>query len=235
MVVPTYGVLAALGLVCAILLAECCAPRAGVSPDRVGSLCVWTAFGTLVLSRVALVLQSPRAFMTYPSLLLTLPTVTRFGLLLALLSGAGYAALERLPWLRTLDAVSPAVLLFATFLHVGSFFAGTDLGSGTARSLGSLASGDAGHHPVALYAALLALVGCALTLVVLLRQRRPGLAFGTGLSAFAVGRFIADEFRPGYLLPQARVPGFLRVDQLMLVALTAAGMLLWMDWKRNHA
>lgn len=234
-IVPTYGVLAALGLVCAIVLAEWCAPRAGLAADRVGSLCLWAAFGTLVLSRVALVLQSPRAFALYPTLILTLPTVTKFGLVLALLSGAVYAAVLRLPWLRTLDAVAPAVLLFATFLHVGSFFAGTDLGSGTSVALGNLVPGDEGHHPVALYAAMLAMTGCALTTAVLLRQKRAGAAFGTGLGAFAVGRFVADEFRPAYLLPQVRVPGFLRVDQLLLIALTAAGMLCWIDWKRNHA
>ncbi len=234
-IVPTYGVLAALGLVCAILLAEWCAPRAGVAAERVGNLCLWTAFGTLVLSRVALVLQSPRAFATYPTLILTLPTVTRFGLLLAVGSGLAYATVLRMPWLRTLDAVAPAVLLFAAFLHLGSFFAGTDLGSGTAMALGNLVPGDEGHHPVALYAAVLAVAGCVLAVVVLLRQRRPGAAFGVGLSAFAVGRFVADEFRPGYLLPQARVPGFLRVDQLLLIALTAAGMLLLLDWKRDHA
>ncbi len=235
LIVPTYGALAALGLVCAIVLAEWCAPRAGVDADRVGSLCLWTAFGTLVLSRVALVLQSPRAFATYPTLLLTLPTVTKFGLLLALVSGVAYAALQRIPPLRTLDAVSPAALLFAAFLHAGSFFAGTDLGSRTALALGNLVPGDEGHHPVALYAAVMALAGCAVATLVSLRRSRPGVVFGVGLSAFAVSRFVADEFRPAYLLPQARVPGFLRVDQLVLIALTVAGMLRWIDWKRDHA
>ena len=235
MIVPTYGVLAALGLVGAILFAEWCAPRAAVTAERVGSLCLWAAFGTLLLSRVVLVAQSPRAFATYPTLLLTLPTVTRFGLLLPLVSGAAYAAVQRMPLLRTLDAVMPAVLLLAAFLHVGSFFAGTDLGSGTSLALGNLVPGDEGHHPVALYAAMLMLAGCVLAMVVLLRQRRAGMAFGAGLSAFAASRFVADEFRPGYVLPQARVPGFLRADQLVLIALTVAGMLLLLDWKRNDA
>ncbi len=232
---PTYGVLAALGLVCAILFAEWCGPRAGVAAERVGSLCLWTATGTLLLSRIALAVQSPKALATYPTLLLSLPTVTRFGLLMALVSGWIYAVARRLPLLRTLDAVTPAVLLFAVFLHLGSFFAGTDLGSGTTLALGSLVPGDEGHHPVALYAAVLLLAGCALSTFALMRQRQPGMAFGTGLSTFALGRYLADEFRPAYLLPQARVPGFLRVDQLVLIALTAAGMLLLLERKRNYA
>lgn len=234
-IVPTYGVLAALGLVCAIVLAEACAPRAGMTAQRVGSLCLWAAFGTLVLSRLVLVLQSPRAFFTYPALLLSLPTVTRFGLLLALVSGVAYAAMHRLPMLRTLDAVAAPALLLAAFLHLGSFFAGTEPGTGTALAFGSLVHGDEGHHPVALYATALSLAGCAATLAMLVRQRRPGCAFGIALSSFAAGRYIADEFRPGYLLPQARVPGFLRVDQVLLIALTVAGMLLLMERKRDYA
>ncbi len=231
---PTYGALAAVGLVCAVLFAEWCAPRAGVAGQRVGSLCLWTATGTLLLSRIALILQSPRAFAAYPALLLSLPTVTRFGLALAVLSGLVYAVLQRMPLLRTADAVVPAALLLGVFLHLGSFFAGTDLGSGTVLALGNLVPGDEGHHPVALYAAALNLAGCAVATAALLRQHRPGMVFGTGLSAFALSRFFADEFRPGYLLPQARVPGFLRADQLLLITLTAAGMLLALYERAPH-
>ncbi len=240
-IVPTYGVLAAVGLVCAILLAEWCAPRAGVAADRAGSLCVWTAFGTLLLSRVALVVQSPRAFAMYPTLLLSLPTVTRFGLVLALMSGFAYAVLRRMPVWRTLDAVVPTALLFATFLHLGSFFAGTEPGSRTVLAVGNLVPGDEGHHPVALYAAALTMAGCgaAMAALLYLRRRRQGVVFGVGLGAFAVSRFLADEFRPGYLLPQARVPGVLRVDQIVLILLAATGMVMALyepaERKRSHA
>ena len=234
-IVPTYGVLAAAGLVCAILLAEWCAPRAGVAADRVDSLCLWTAMGTLVLSRAVLVLQSPRAFTSYPALLLSLPTITRFGLVLALASGLLYTVLRRMPVLRTLDSVAPAALLLAVFLHLGSFFAGTDPGSGTALTLGNIVPGDQGHYPVALYAAALSLLGLLAATIALLRQRQPGEAFGTGLSALAVSHYLADEFRPGYLLPQARIPGFLRQDQIVLILLAIAGMLLLLKRKRNDA
>lgn len=233
--IPTYGVVAAIGLVCSILFAEWCANRAGVSAERVWNLCIATALGTLVLSRLVLVLQSPRAFRTYPWLLLSLPTVTRFGLLLALLSATGYIALQRMPWLRTLDAIAPAALLFGGFLHLGSFFAGTDLGSATNLALGRIVPGDEGHHPVALYAALASVIAAAVATLVLIRQRSAGTAFGAALSLAAAGTFFADQFRPAYTLPQSAIPGFLRADQLLLILLTAAGMLFLLDRKGNHA
>lgn len=234
-VIPTYGVIAAIGLVCSILFAEWCAQRAGASAERVWNLCIATALGTLVFSRLVLIAQSPRAFRTYPWLLLSLPTVTRFGLLLALLSACGYIALQRMPWLRTLDAVAPAALLFSAFLHTGSFFAGTDLGSTTALALGRLVPGDEGHHPVSLYAALASLAGAAAATAVLQKQHAPGRAFGTALSLAAVGSFFTDQFRPAYTLPQTALLGFLRVDQLVLILLTAAGMSLLLDRKGTHA
>lgn len=234
-VIPTYGVIAAAGLVCSILFAEWCAARAGVPAERVWNLCTVIAIGTLLLSRLILIAQSPRAFRTYPWLLLSLPTVTRFGLLLALASAAAYIAFARMPWLRTLDAIAPAALLFSGFLHLGSFFAGTDLGSGTTLAIGSLVSGDEGHHPVALYAAFASFLGAAIATLVLRRQRTPGRAFGTVVSMGAAGSFFSDQFRPSYTLPQTVLPGFLRIDQIFFILLTAAGMLFLLDRKGTHA
>ncbi len=194
-----------------------------------------TALGTLLLSRLVLIVQSPRAFRTYPALLLSLPTVSRFGLLLALVSGCTYMLAARLPWLRTLDAVAPAALLFTAFLHLGSFFAGTDTGAVTSLRIGGLIPGQPGSHPVALYAAALSLLCTATAFGVLVRQRRPGACFGVALALVAIGRFIADEFRPSYVLPNLYLAGtHLRIDQVVLIALAAGGMLLLME-RPHHA
>jgi phosphatidylglycerol---prolipoprotein diacylglyceryl transferase len=233
--IPTYSVVAAVGLIAALLLAEWCAPRAGLSRERVWNLSLVTLAGTLVLSRVALVVQNWAAFRTYPRIILTLPTLTRFGPLLVLVVAAACIFAMQLPWLRTLDAVTPAALLLLTALHVGSFFAGDDLGSRTTLALGNLVRGDEGHHPVALYAAALTVLAYAAAMLTLLRGSRPGRTFGVGLASLSVARFVADEFRPGYLLPQLGIPDFLRADQLLLLALFVAGMLFLLDWSPRHA
>ena len=85
--IPTFGAVAAVGLVLAILLAARGARVMRISEDGVWNLCLFTAAGTLVLSRVVIVVQVWKAFLHYPLYILTLPTVTKFGLLLALLSG----------------------------------------------------------------------------------------------------------------------------------------------------
>ncbi|WP_419804530.1 prolipoprotein diacylglyceryl transferase family protein [Terriglobus sp.] len=235
LIIPTYSVVAAIGLIAALLFAEWCAPRAGLARERVWSFGLAVLACTVVLSRLALAVELWPAFRSYPRLVLTLPTLTKFGPVIVLLSAVACIAAMRLPWLRTLDAVTPAVLLLIVALHIGSFFAGDDLGSRTTLAIGNLVPGDEGHHPVALYAAVLTAVACATSLFALLRQKQPGRAFGVGLAAAAIARFVADEFRPGYLLPSIGIPGFLRADQLLLLVLTVAGMLLLLNWNSHHA
>jgi len=56
--------------------------------------------------------------------MLSLPSVTRWGLLIALVSGLGYILVKRMPLLTTLDTIAPATMLLAMALHVGDIFTG---------------------------------------------------------------------------------------------------------------
>ena len=221
--IPTFGAVAAVGLVLSILLAARCARLLRLDEDAVWNLCLVSAAGTLLLSRLLIVAEMPSAFLHYPLYILSLPTVTRYGLLLALLSGLGYALYRRLPLLGTADALAPAALLLQAALHLGSLFAGDDLGSPTASLAGQWIPGDRGYHPVALYAAVLSLLASAAAFAFLRGHHGNGEVFGLGLSVAALIRFFVDQFRPEYVLPDAFVGNFLRVDQIVLIALVAAG------------
>lgn len=221
--VPTFGAIAALGLVLAISLAARCARVMRLNEDAVWNLCLWMAAGTLVLSRLIIVAQVWKSFAKYPLYILTLPTVTKWGLLLALGSGAVYMLVKRLPWLRTLDALAPAALLLQAFLHFGTHFSGDDLGLATTSHLGVM-FGDEGYHPVALYSAVLTLVACAVAFVWLRRESQPGETFGLSLTLAALIRFFVDTLRPGWVLPETMIGNLLRVDQLVLMLLVVVGL-----------
>lgn len=233
--IPTFGAVAAIGLVLSILLAARGARTVRISEDAVWNLCLFTAAGTLVLSRLIIVAQVPKAFLHYPMYILTLPTVTRYGLLAALVSGVAYALWKRLPLLLTADAIAPAVLLLQSFLHWGSLFAGDDLGSPTFLRIGQLVRGDRGYHPVAMYAALLTLLAAAITFAWLGREWQPGETLGLALTLAALIRFFVDEFRPDYVLPETLVGHFLRVDQVILIVLAAAGLCFFFTRRTRHA
>ena len=233
--IPTYGAVAAVGIVVSLLFALRCARIAHVSEDGVWNLGLFTAFSTLVLSRLILVAGAPRAFLTYPLLILSLPTVTRWGMLFAALSGLAYIAAKRLPLLRTLDAIAAPASLLSAFLHLGSIFAGDDLGTATTSRLGWLIPGDEGHHPVALYATVAAVCVSAVSFGLLRTQRQHGEAFGGALALSAAARFLIDELRPLYLLPSTALDAALRLDQLLLLALGVAGALFFLQRKPSDA
>lgn len=232
--IPTFGAIAAVGLVLSILLAARGARIVRISEDAVWNLCLFTAAGTLLLSRLIIVAQVPRSFLHYPMYILTLPTVTQYGLLAALVSAVAYALFKHLPLLRTADAMAPAALLLQSSLHVGSLFAGDDLGSPTSSWIGQMIHGDRGFHPVALYAAVLSLLSTAAAFVFLQRERQAGETFGLALTLAALARFFVDQLRPDYVLPETMV-GFFRLDQVVLIALTAAGMCFFLQRGARHA
>ncbi len=232
--IPTFGAIAAVGIVLSILLAARGARVVRISEDAVWNLCLFTAAGTLLLSRLIIIAQVPKSFLHYPMYILTLPTVTQYGLLAALVSALVYAALKHLPLLRTADAVAPAALLLQSSLHVGSLFAGDDLGSPTSSWIGQMIRGDRGFHPVALYAAVLSLISAGATFLLLRRERQAGETFGLALVLASLARFFVDELRPDYVLPET-MAGFLRLDQVILIALTAGGMCFFFQRGARHA
>lgn len=231
--IPTFGAVAALGLVLAITLAARGARAMRISEDAVWNLCLFTAAGTLVLSRAIIVAQVWQAFRHYPLYILTLPTVTKWGLLLAIVSGAWYMLYKRLPVLRTLDAVAPAALLLQAFLHLGTHFSGDDLGLATASPIGRW-FGDEGYHPVALYSAVFSLIACGVAYAWLRRETQPGETAGLALAFAATIRFSVDTLRPDWVLPSTLIAHALRVDQLVLTLLTVAGLCFFFDRKGAH-
>lgn len=238
--VTTYGALAALGLVLAMLLAERDARVEQLDGEAVWNLCLAAIFGTLVLSRIVLIAQSPRSFLHYPLLVLTLPTVTKFGLLASLLCGLGYALYRRLPLLTLTDALSPAAMLLLAFLHLGDFFAGEDIGATTTsifglmiptlRGSGALAA--IGTYPVALFSAIVFLLIAVAGLFWLPHKRQNGEVAGATLLLAAGANYLCDLLRPESVTPAAALFG-LSLQQYVLLGLILCGGALLMERKEK--
>ena len=64
---------------------------------------------------------------------------------------------------------------------------------------------------------------------------RAGETLGLGLGLAALSRFFVDQLRPDYVLPDAFVGNFLRVDQAALIALVAVGMAFFFKRERHDA
>jgi len=196
LVVPTFGLLAAIGLISALMLSLRTAQLAGLNPDRLFDAGLFSLLSAFVLSRLLLILTNLHTFLTYPLLLLRVPSLTPLGILLTILVTAIYLRRRGLPILDTLDAWAPCATLVWAFLAIGHLAEGSDPGMITSVPWAIPSStGLSRLHPIALYASALAI---ALTLVLLqqLRHRtRPGSTIALALATAGVIQFFLSFFR----------------------------------------
>jgi phosphatidylglycerol:prolipoprotein diacylglycerol transferase len=196
LLLPTFGVLAAMGLMLALTLSLRTAPIVGLDPDKLWNAGLFMLISAFALSRLLLVLANPQTFLRYPIILLTVPSLNSFGVLLTLVATAIYLRAKQLPLLDTLDAWSPSAILTWAFLAVGHFAEGSDAGLPTRLPWGLAIPPDRIHlHPVALYAAITAVVLAVVLLRQLPRRKNPGDTFALALAASGAVQFLLTFFR----------------------------------------
>lgn len=172
-----------MGLMAALSLSLWTAVIAGLSPDSVWNAGLFVLLSAFVLSRLLLVAMYLHAFLTYPILLLAVPSLTPLGLLLTAIVTALYLRLRRLPLLTTLDAWAPCATLVWAFLALGHFAEGSDPGLPITLPWGmAMFLGAARLHPVPLYAAIVAVL---LTMILFRQLRHRQHCGDTAAIAFA--------------------------------------------------
>ncbi len=218
---PTFGVLAAIGLMVALGLSERTARLAGVDSAKLWDAGIFAVIAAFVLSRVLLGIFYWKSFRAFPVLLLTVPSLTALGLLLTLFATAAWLWLRGIPILGALNAWAPGAAIVWACLALGHFAEGSDPGmpSQLRWAMAQVPGETARLHPVALYTALFAL-GLAGWTYGLLRSCRPAAAYG--LMGAGAGQFAISFLR------QPGAPGWMDLDLLQWAALgmIGAGLLL---------
>ena len=236
---PTFGVLAAVGLMAALSLSLRTAATLGLNSEAVWNAGLFAFLAAFVLSRLLLVATNLSNFLHYPILLLMVPSLTATGLLLTALVTAIYLRLRHLPLLPTLDAwAAPATLIWA-FLALGHFAEGSDPGLPSTLPWALAIPPDTAPrlHPVPLYAALAAALLTIALLRELPRRHHPGTITAVALAAAGVAQFLLTFFRQPNPYP---VPLGNLLDPIQWIALgmilTAALILLLQPRKlASHA
>ena len=140
---PTFGVLAAVGLLVGLGLSERTAGRAGVPAEKLWDAGLFAVIAAFVLSRVLLVVGNLKTFAAYPLLLLAVPSLTATGVLLT-----GVATFLWLRWKgvdvgRAVEAWAPCATVVWGFLALGHFAEGSDAGMATGLPWGVRMAGGA--------------------------------------------------------------------------------------------
>jgi phosphatidylglycerol---prolipoprotein diacylglyceryl transferase len=196
LLLPTFGVLAAVGLMAALTLSLRTAATVGLNPEALWNAGLFAILSAFVLSRILLVITNLHSFLSYPILLLMVPSLTSTGILLTAIVTAVYLRLRHLPLLTTLDAWAPCAALVWAFLALGHFAEGSDAGLPTTRPWGIRIPPDPVRlHPVALYAAAAA----ALLTLILFRhlpnRQHPGDTLALALAAAGLVQFLLTFLR----------------------------------------
>ena len=225
---PVYGLFAAAGLVVALGLSQRTARFVGIPAEKLWDAGLFAMIAAFLASRLLLVVMDPQAFLRYPLLVLSLPSLTYGGMALTGILVAVYLRRKRLPLPDVLDAWAPCAALLGAVLSLGHYFEGTDAGMPTRLPWGIVTPGDTvlGRvHPVQLYALAAYLVLCVVLLRRLAGRLRTGEVAGYGLLAggvisFALGmlRQPIDSFGDGWLDP----PQWIAVGAIIVGVLVLA-------------
>jgi phosphatidylglycerol:prolipoprotein diacylglycerol transferase len=231
---PTFGVLAALGLMAALTLSLHTAALTGLSPDKLWNAGLVILLSAFILSRLLIILANPYRFFVYPLLVLTLPSLTVTGILLTIVATTIYLRLRRLPLFETLDAWAPCATLTWAFLALGHFAEGSDAGLPTTLPWGLRIPPDRTPlHPVAIYAAVAASLLTVLLLRQLPRRHHSGDTIAFALAATGTTQFLLTFFRQPYPYESLLDP----IQWIALGMIAAAGFILLLQPRKlvTHA
>jgi phosphatidylglycerol:prolipoprotein diacylglycerol transferase len=248
--IPAYGVLASLGVLLALLLAQRTARIVGANPNQIWNLSVVAVFAALAASRLLLILVNLGDLRSHPRWILALamihhPLPAAIGAVAGLVAAAVYIRWQRLPLAATADALAAPIALGLAFEQLGALLAGSGYGIETnvrwavtySHPLAALWSGTplgVPLHPVQAYAALADLTLALLLLFLLPVRRRAGDVAGIALLGFGVALFITEFWRDREGRG-AVFSGALDGPQVAAVLMVVLGALILADWKKQAA
>lgn len=239
--IPTFGVAAACALLAALAASVYFARRLALDPNKVWNVGISAILVTLIGSRLLLIAFHLRDFAAHPFWMLGLTSVRSGslfagGVLVAACACLGYIYAARLPVLRTLDALAPAVALAFAIASLGSFAAGQDYGRPTAAPWGvvytsriaALWSGTplgVPLYPTQLYECAAELLIFLLLAWWLPRRTKDGELAGAWLFLYGVSQYWIGFYR-------GNAGTALTTEQWVAVAAVLAGGMLWIRWTR---
>lgn len=244
--VPSYGAVAALGVLLALALVLRTARIAGVNPNAVWNLCVVALFAALLGSRLFLLLLNFADLRRHPGWMFALamihhPLLGAVGALVGVVAALLCVRVQKLPPWATADALAAPLALGLAFEQLGALLSGSGYGTETAvrwavtytHPLAARWSGTplgVPLHPVQAYGALAFLTISIFLLFWLPVRSQQGDVAGLWLLATGVAIFITEFWRD----TEGRGVvwgGALDAPQIAAVVMVLAGSLVLLESK----
>jgi phosphatidylglycerol---prolipoprotein diacylglyceryl transferase len=235
---PTYGLMAALGLIFGLMLIVKLGREQGLDPDKLWNLGIIAILSGIVGAKLLYFVTDSDARQNILSLAsLQAGGVWSGGFVLAVVICIWYMRRNNMPVLRTCDVFAPGLALGHAFGRVGCFAAGCCWGCEThvpwaVTFHNPLASEIVGTplgvplHPTQLYEMIVELANCVFLVWLIRRKKFEGEIIGTYMIIYGVARYFIEFYRddPG----RGNFLGFMTGTQAIALLLVVAGGLLWM-------
>ena len=209
--IPSYGAVAALGVLLALLLAQRLALIVGLVPQQVWNLSILALCAALICARLLLIAVNWRDLLAHPMWMLGLamihnPLLAGAGALAGVLAACAYARRVKMQLLATADVLAAPFALALSCEQIGALLAGSGFGISSTVPwavvyTSPLAARWSGAplglpvHPVQAYAAFgMLTLAIALTAGIYLCMRRGDVA-GIGLMGGGAVIFITEFWR----------------------------------------
>lgn len=231
----SYGVMVALGFLIAVYLASREAQRAGIAPQQIFDIGLYTLIFGIIGARALHVLLDLKFYLAHP---IDIIMINRGGLafhggLLTGIIGAGFfIKRNRMPLWKIADIMVPYVALGQAVGRIGCLLNGCCYGTPTYLPIGiNLPGHILPLHPTQLYSSIFFLLTFLVLRIIYNRKKIDGTVFFSYLLIFSIGRFFLDLFR-GDL--RAVLFGLKTSQLISLLVFFVSILYLWLRCKKGR-
>lgn len=208
------------------------AVRLGLDKEKINSLIGYGLVGGILGARLAYAAKYASVYLANPLGLFSLSTSTLSplgGFLIGIASVAVYAYRYKLPFRKTLDALTPGLSFFMIALGVSHLLSGNAYGAPTRVPWAMYVWSDY-RHPSQLYEIFFALVIFTIILLKTIPAVMPGVRFIHFVGLTATARIFLEGFRGDSIF---WLEGY-RVAQVMGLAVLLICIVVLQQWERKE-
>lgn len=228
--VYSYGLMIAVGVIAAFVMATYRARKRGCSSDEMFNMGLVGIIGGVVGAKLLFIITELPRVIENPSVLWNLSNgfVVYGGLILGILSPLVYAKIKKIDFWTYMEIAVPSIPLAQGFGRIGCFLAGCCYGRETDSWIGvvfpenSLAVSGVPLIPTQLISSAGDFLIAGFLLLWSRKERGRGQITGLYLCLYAIGRFIIEFFRADY----RGWVGPLSTSQFISIFMLAAGLIL---------
>ena len=223
-----YGLMIALGVMAAVVLAEKRSPKYGLDGDHIFNIGIWAALCGLAGAKILYWIVELPSIMEDPSIMLDIGNgfVVYGGIIGGIIGAVIYSRIKKIRFLQYFDLVMPSVALGQAFGRIGCFLAGCCYGRETdgwchvVFTESMIAPNGVKLIPTQLISSGADLLHCLVLLWIAKRAKGDGQVGGFYLIFYSIGRTLIELLRDD---PRGAVGG-LSTSQFISLFILLAGV-----------